>query len=152
MIDPAAEALISIPTDVIYQAPAPVPKDFNVGDRIEVRREAPGEPLELALGVVAIVRVGSLTLGTRVYKPIDGWAFSLVERAPLVLPARLSEIDAETPSGRVRLMGKGRVWTTEAGEVIDPAIVQSFEVVPDPVAQEPVLDPALEPVPEPVLP
>ena len=141
MIDPETEALASIPTDVIYQAPAPVPKDFIVGDRVEVRREAPGEPLELAVGVVAGVRVGSLTLGTRVYKPIDGWALALIERPDLVLPPRLSEIDAVTPRGRVRLMGKGRVWTTETGELVDPTIVQSFAVVA--AALEPALEPAL---------
>jgi hypothetical protein len=127
-ITPEEEMMTSIPVTVAYQAPAPVAADFIVGDTVQMIRDASGEPLETAVGVVAGVGVTALTLGTRTFDPVDGWQFALVSR-PLAFPTTLCEIDATVQGATVRLMGKGDLWMDAQGVAVAPTTITAFTAI-----------------------
>jgi hypothetical protein len=128
-LTPEEEMANSIPVDVIYQAPPPVPLDFIIGDTVQLRREVDGEPLETAVGVVSLVEVTALTLGSRIYDMLDEWEYALVKRE-LALPVTLSEIEATLFNGSVvRLMGRGVMWMDEIGSPVVAAEIQSFTLL-----------------------
>ena len=123
---PEEELAQSIPIDVVYQAPPPVPLDFILTDRVEIRRKSPGEPREIAIGNVKAIVAGSITLGTKVYAVADGWEYSLITRK-LVMPETISEIEATLDTGQVvQLMGRNAKWVTEDGQVVRVINIVSF--------------------------
>lgn len=59
----------------------------------------------------------------------DGWSFEVIRRAPVELPATMATITAVLEDGRsVLLTGKGPVWMDEAGDLVDPGLIISFEL------------------------
>lgn len=62
--------------------------------------------------------------------PADGWTFETIARPPLQLPTTRTTILATLTDGTtVELEGKNRVWMNSDGDLINPDLISTFQVI-----------------------
>lgn len=113
----------TVPPDGDLSVP---PSGLLDGDFIHARRTDLNEPVEVAEGIVCATTEDSVTMGTRVFRPDEGWSFEIIRR-PLSLPQDLTEIEAVLVDGvNKHLIGRGTFWTTLEGTTVSADLIKSF--------------------------